>query len=132
MEAQRVYIPGHRRLDVYKRQTEEYKAENGIKENDEVAEEKPKKARKAKTPKEPGELRPLKKEISAEEDVYKRQGLRLASCGRDWRKPRQNQLHPTQSKWALWGFLKTEKNADFIVVFTAEVLYCLLYTSRCV
>lgn len=45
-------------------ETEEYKAENGIKENAEVAEEKPKKARKAKTPK---ELRPLKKEISAEE-----------------------------------------------------------------
>ena len=43
-------------------ETEEYKAENGIKENDEVAEEKPKKARKAKTPKEPGEPRPLKKE----------------------------------------------------------------------
>ena len=39
-------------------ETEEYKAENGIKENDEVAEEKPKK---------PGEPRPLKKEISAEE-----------------------------------------------------------------
>lgn len=38
-------------------ETEEYKAENGIKE-------KPKKARKAKTPEEP---RPLKKEISAEE-----------------------------------------------------------------
>lgn len=38
-------------------ETEEYKAENGIKE----------KARKAKTPKEPGEPRPLKKEISAEE-----------------------------------------------------------------
>ena len=48
-------------------ETEEYKAENGIKENDEVAEEKPKKARKAKTPKEPGEPRPLKKEVSAEE-----------------------------------------------------------------
>lgn len=55
-------------------ETEEYKAENGIKENDEVAGEndevageKPKKARKAKTPKEPGEPRPLKKEISAEE-----------------------------------------------------------------
>lgn len=45
-------------------ETEEYKAENGIKENDEVAEEKPKKARKAKTPKEP---RPLKKEVSSEE-----------------------------------------------------------------
>lgn len=45
-------------------ETEEYKAENGIKENDEVAEEKPKKTRKAKTPKEP---RPLKKEVSAEE-----------------------------------------------------------------
>ena len=41
-------------------ETEEYKAENGIKE-------KPKKARKAKTPKEPGEPRPLKKEVSAEE-----------------------------------------------------------------
>lgn len=40
-------------------ETEEYKAENGIKENDEVAEEKPKK--------EPGEPRPLKKEVSAEE-----------------------------------------------------------------
>lgn len=55
-------------------ETEEYKAENGIKENDEVDEEndevdeeKPKKARKAKTPKEPGEPRPLKKEVSAEE-----------------------------------------------------------------
>lgn len=48
-------------------ETEEYKAENGIKENDEVAEEKPKKARKAKTQKEPKEPRPLKKEISAEE-----------------------------------------------------------------
>lgn len=47
-------------------ETEEYKAENGIKENDEVAEEKPKKARKAKTPKEPGEPRLLKKEISDE------------------------------------------------------------------
>lgn len=43
-------------------ETEEYKAENGIKENDEVAEEKPKKARK-----EPKEPRPLKKEVSAEE-----------------------------------------------------------------
>lgn len=42
-------------------ETEEYKAENGIKENDEVAEEKPKKARKAKTPKEPKEPRPLKR-----------------------------------------------------------------------
>lgn len=48
-------------------ETEEYKAENGIKENDEVAEEKPKEPRKAKTPKEPKEPRPLKKEISAEE-----------------------------------------------------------------
>lgn len=48
-------------------ETEEYKAENGIKENDEVAEEKPKKARKTKTPKEPKEPRPLKKEVSAEE-----------------------------------------------------------------
>lgn len=48
-------------------ETEEYKAENGIKENDKVAEEKPKKARKEKTPKEPKEPRPLKKEISAEE-----------------------------------------------------------------
>lgn len=43
-------------------ETEEYKAENGIKENDEVAEEKSKKARK-----EPKEPRPLKKEISSEE-----------------------------------------------------------------
>lgn len=41
-------------------ETEEYKAENGIKE-------KPKKARKEKTPKEPKEPRPLKKEVSAEE-----------------------------------------------------------------
>lgn len=48
-------------------ETEEYKAENGIKENDEVAEEKPEKARKTKTPKEPKEPRPLKKEVSAEE-----------------------------------------------------------------
>lgn len=48
-------------------ETEEYKAENGIKENDEVAEEKPKKARKTKTPKEPKEPRLLKKEISDEE-----------------------------------------------------------------
>lgn len=48
-------------------ETEEYKAENGIKENDEVAEEKSKKARKAKTPKEPKEPRLLKKEISSEE-----------------------------------------------------------------
>lgn len=42
-------------------ETEEYKAENGIKENDEVAEEKPKKSRKTKDP------RSLKKEISDEE-----------------------------------------------------------------
>lgn len=48
-------------------ETEEYKAENGIKENDEVAEEKPKKARKTKTQKEPKEPRPLKKEVSTEE-----------------------------------------------------------------
>lgn len=47
-------------------ETEEYKAENGIKENDEVAEEKPEKARKTKTPKEPKDPRPLKKEISDE------------------------------------------------------------------
>lgn len=40
-------------------ETEEYKAENGIKENDEVAEEKSKK--------EPKEPRSLKKEVSAEE-----------------------------------------------------------------
>lgn len=45
-------------------ETEEYKAENGIKENDE---EKPEEARKAKTPEEPKEPRPLKKEVSAEE-----------------------------------------------------------------
>lgn len=48
-------------------ETEEYKAENGIKENDEVTEEKPKKARKTKTQKEPKEPRLLKKEISDEE-----------------------------------------------------------------
>lgn len=48
-------------------ETEEYKAENGIKENDEVAEEKPKEPRKTKAPKEPKEPRPLKKEVSAEE-----------------------------------------------------------------
>lgn len=48
-------------------ETEEYKAENGIKENDEVAEEKPKKARKTETQKEPKEPRLLKKEISDEE-----------------------------------------------------------------
>lgn len=48
-------------------ETEEYKAENGIKENDEVAEEKPEKVRKTKTPKEPKDPRPLKKEISDEE-----------------------------------------------------------------
>ena len=48
-------------------ETEEYKAENGIKENDEVAEEKPEKARKTKTQKEPKEPRLLKKEVSAEE-----------------------------------------------------------------
>ena len=48
-------------------ETEEYKAENGIKENDEVAEENPKKARKTKTRKEPKDPRLLKKEISDEE-----------------------------------------------------------------
>lgn len=48
-------------------ETEEYKAENGIKENDEVAEGKPKKARKTKTQKEPKEPRLLKKETSNEE-----------------------------------------------------------------
>ena len=48
----------------YASETEEFKAEIGIMEYDEVAEEKPK---KAKTPKEPGEPRPLKKEVSAEE-----------------------------------------------------------------
>lgn len=48
-------------------ETEEYKAENGIKENGGVAEEKPEKARKTKTPKEPKEPRPLKKEVSDEE-----------------------------------------------------------------
>ena len=42
-------------------ETEEYKAENDIKENDEVAEENPEKARKTKEP------RPLKKEISDED-----------------------------------------------------------------
>lgn len=48
-------------------ETEEYKAENDIKENDEVAEENPKKARKTKAPKEPKEPRPLKKETSDED-----------------------------------------------------------------
>lgn len=48
-------------------ETEEYKAENDIKKNDEVAEEKPKKARKTKTQKEPKEPRLLKKEVSDEE-----------------------------------------------------------------
>lgn len=48
-------------------ETEEYKAENDIKENDEVAEENPEKARKTKAPKEPKEPRPLKKEISDED-----------------------------------------------------------------
>lgn len=48
-------------------ETEEYKAENDIKENDEVAEENLEKARKTKAPKEPKEPRPLKKEISDED-----------------------------------------------------------------
>lgn len=48
-------------------ETEEYKAENGIKEIDEVAEENLEKARKTKAPKEPKEPRPLKKEISDED-----------------------------------------------------------------
>ena len=48
-------------------ETEEYKAENDIKENDEVAEENSEKARKTKAPKEPKEPRPLKKEISDED-----------------------------------------------------------------
>lgn len=48
-------------------ETEEYKAENDIKENDEVAEENPEKARKTKAPKEPKEPCPLKKEISDED-----------------------------------------------------------------
>lgn len=48
-------------------ETEEYKAENDIKENDEVAEENPEKTRKTKAPKKPKEPRPLKKEISDEE-----------------------------------------------------------------
>lgn len=47
-------------------ETEEYKAENDIKD-DEVDEEKPRKARKARAPKEPKEPRPLKKEISDED-----------------------------------------------------------------
>lgn len=50
-------------------ETEEYKAENGIKENDEVAEEKPEKARETRTPKVEfsDEPRPLKKETSNED-----------------------------------------------------------------
>lgn len=47
-------------------ETEEYKAENDIKD-DEVAEEEPEKARKTRTPKGPKEPRPLKKEISDED-----------------------------------------------------------------
>lgn len=47
-------------------ETEEYKAENGIKGNDEVAEGNDEVA-EGKPKKEPGEPRPLKKEISAEE-----------------------------------------------------------------
>lgn len=52
--------------------------------------------------------------------------LKLAQCGRNWCKTKdsQNQLHPTLSKLSWWDFSKqTEKNADFIVGFTAEVLY---------
>lgn len=63
------------------------------------------------------------KPLTRKEKLLLSSGLRLAQCGRDWWKAGQNQIHPTQSKWPLWGFLKTEKNADFIVVFTAEVLY---------
>lgn len=48
-------------------ETEEYKAENDIKENDEVAEENLEKAHKTKAPKEPKEPRQLKKEISDED-----------------------------------------------------------------
>lgn len=58
-------------------ETEEYKAENDIKD-DEVAEEKPKKARKARTPKEP---RPLKKEISDEDAKAKFENAK-ANIGR--------------------------------------------------
>ena len=58
-------------------ETEEYKAENGIKENDEVAEEKPKKARKTKTQEEPKEPRPLKKEVSAEEAKEKANEIKI-------------------------------------------------------
>lgn len=56
-------------------ETEEYKAENGIKENDEVAEENPEKARKTKEP------RPLKKEIS-DEDAKARLENAKANIGR--------------------------------------------------
>ena len=62
-------------------ETEEYKAENGIKEDDEVAEEKPEKARKTRTPKEPKEPRPLKKEIS-DEDAKANLENAKASIGR--------------------------------------------------
>lgn len=62
-------------------ETEEYKAENGIKENDEVAEEKPKKARKTKTQKEPKEPRLLKKEIPDEEAKAKLENAK-ANIGR--------------------------------------------------
>lgn len=56
-------------------ETEEYKAENDIKENDEVAEENPEKARKTKEP------RPLKKEIS-DEDAKARLENAKANIGR--------------------------------------------------
>lgn len=61
-------------------ETEEYKAENGIKD-DEVAEEKPEKARKTKAPKEPKEPRPLKKEI-ADEDAKANLENAKANIGR--------------------------------------------------
>ena len=61
-------------------ETEEYKAENDIKD-DEVDEEKPKKARKARTPKEPKEPRPLKKEISDEDAKAKFENAK-ANIGR--------------------------------------------------
>lgn len=78
-------------------ETEEYKAENGIKENDEVAEEKPEKARKTKTPKEPKDPRPLKKEISDEEtqaNLEKAKATSAASASSSARRPRSR---PTAS-----------------------------------
>ena len=77
-------------------ETEEYKAENGIKEYDE---EKPKKARKTRTPKEPKEPRPLKKEIS-DEDAKANLENAKANIGRSCK----------------FTYTKTEEQAEGIIV----------------